>query len=57
MRFPGALFDLNGYVVFETEEAYEQCLQLKHGKQLNVPGDDAGDISSIPGYVSMGDGP
>ena len=57
MRFPGALFDLNGYVVFETEEAYEQCSQLQHGKQLNVTGGVTGGISSIPGYVRMGDGP
>ena len=52
-QFPGALFDAHGYIVFETEEAYEQCSQLRHGKQLNV----TGGISSIPGYVRMVDGP
>ena len=59
MRFPGALFDLNGYVVFETEEAYEQCSQLRHGKQLNVRPDGVrpDGISSISGYVRMVDGP
>ena len=48
-RFPGALFDCFGFVVFETEEEYKQCQFLNHGKQLNVPGG----ISSIPGYVSV----
>ena len=52
-RFPGALFDAHGYVVFETEEAYKQCSQLRHGKQLNV----TGGVSSIFGYVKMVDGP
>ena len=53
-RFPGALFDADGYVVFETKEAYEQCRKLQHGVRLNVR---PGGISSIPGYVRMVDGP
>ena len=52
--FPGALFDADGYVVFETKEAYEQCRKLQHGVRLHVR---AGGISSIPGYVRMVDGP
>jgi hypothetical protein len=46
-RFPGILFDRNGYVVFDTRHAYENCRQLRHGKKLNV----TGGISSLPGYV------
>ena len=54
-RFPGALFDAHGYVVFETEEAYKQCSQLRHTKKLNLK--VTGGISSIFGYVKMVDGP
>lgn len=46
-RFPGALFDAGGYIVFWTKEDYQNCPQLRHGKKLNV----TGGISSIPGYV------
>lgn len=28
-QFPGILFDLNGYVVFETKQDYIQCPQIK----------------------------
>ena len=52
-RFPGALFDAHGYVVFETEEAYEQCHRLQRGEELHVPDG----IYSLPGYVRMVDGP
>jgi len=48
-RFPGALFDRHGYVVFQTEDAYRQCPQLRHGQELHVDGG----ISSIRGYVRM----
>ncbi|MCY4514468.1 MAG: hypothetical protein OXC69_04955 [Candidatus Tectomicrobia bacterium] len=47
-RFPGALFDFNGYVVFGSKEEYETCGHLEHGTRLNVK--DEG-ISCIPGYV------
>lgn len=49
-RFPGALFDRNGYIVFETEEAYRKCSYLNLGKQVSIkkPG-----ISGIPGYVRV----
>jgi 5-methylcytosine-specific restriction protein A len=46
-RFPGALFDLNGYVLFKTEQEYRKCPQIHIGKKTNV----RGGISSIPGYV------
>ncbi len=46
-RFPGVLFDLHGYVRFETEIQYKNCRQLRHGKKLNV----SGGISGIAGYV------
>ena len=55
-RFPGALCDRHGYVLFKTEEEHMRCPQLRHGNpqaknyRLNVrkPG-----ISEICGYVSM----
>ena len=50
-RFPGALFDLNGFVVFETKEEYKACGHLSQGKRLHVT--DNG-ICGIPGYVRMG---
>ena len=49
--FPGALFDPNGYVLFETKRAYETCSHLRITQELNVPGG----IVSIPGYVKMTD--
>ncbi len=47
--FPGALFDMNGYVLFRSEEEYQKSPHLQHGQQLHVPGG----ISSMPGYVRM----
>ena len=48
-RFPGALFDAHGYVVFPTKRDYETCPQLSHGKELNV----RGGISSLTNYVKV----
>jgi hypothetical protein len=48
-RFPGALIDADGYVVFGTEQDYKNCPRLRHGKKLNV----TGGISSISGYVRV----
>lgn len=45
-RFPGALFDPNGYVVFNTREEYVSCPYLDRGEKLNV----RGSISKLPGY-------
>ena len=46
-KFPGALCDPYGYVIFDTEIDYNNSHYLQHGKQLHVPGG----ISSLPGYV------
>ena len=48
-RFPGALFDPNGYVLFRTEEEFRSSPYLRIGRKLNVPGG----ISSIPSYRRM----
>jgi hypothetical protein len=47
-RFPGALFDPEGYVLFKTRDEYRQCSYLNIGKETNVPKG----IHSIPGYVN-----
>ena len=55
-RFPGALLDERGYVVFETEQAYRSCAQLRINQDVGVPGG----ISAIPGYTiatERGNGP
>jgi predicted HNH restriction endonuclease len=51
-RFPAALFDSHGYVLFQTEEEYRSSRHLHIGKQISVtkPG-----ISAIPGYVRVAD--
>ena len=48
-RFPGALFDPTGYIIFKTRAAYERSPFLNRGRELNVPRG----ISSIPGYVRV----
>lgn len=48
-RFPGALCDPNGYVLFATKEEYKNSPHLKIGQRTNVPGG----ISSLPSYVRM----
>jgi 5-methylcytosine-specific restriction enzyme A len=48
-RFPGALFDSNGYVLFRTQEEYLRSPYLQRTQDLHV---DRG-ISSIPGYVHI----
>lgn len=46
-RFPGALFDPKGYVLFKTEQEYRNNPLVSVGKKTNV---HVG-ISSLPGYV------
>ena len=46
-RFPGALFDPDGYMIFKTEGDYLNSSYLKIGQKVNVPGG----IASIPGYI------
>ena len=50
-RFPGALFDAHGYVLFLTQETYENYSQLHLGQKINVPNG----ISNLPGYVRVKD--
>jgi hypothetical protein len=47
-RFPAALFDAHGYVLFETEEEYRSSRHLHIGKQISIPKPG---ISALPGYV------
>jgi len=49
-RFPGALFDKNGYIVFETEANYRKCSGVFIGKKKNWMNVPKG-IASLPGYV------
>lgn len=49
LRFPGALCDPRGYVLFKTGQEYHKSPYLQHGQQLHVPNG----ISSMPGYVRM----
>ncbi|MGB7748280.1 MAG: hypothetical protein WBN75_13450 [Verrucomicrobiia bacterium] len=48
-KFPGALCDKNGYILFKSKSDYHSCPHLKIGKEISVP---LG-ISKIPGYVPM----
>ena len=49
-RFPGAYFDRNGYVLFQTEQDYKNCVHLRFRDtvHLSEPG-----ISAIPQYVRV----
>lgn len=50
-RFPGALFDANGYVIFQTEYEFLNCSYLSIGDEVNVKHPKG--ISAIPGYVRV----
>lgn len=50
-RFPGALFDASGYILFASESEYRKCPHLSLGQDVNVP--DPRGISSIPGYIRV----
>ncbi len=50
VRFPAALFDAHGYVLFATEEEYLSSPHLNIGKQISVPQPG---ISGMPGYVRV----
>ncbi len=54
-QFPGAYFDANGCVVFDTEQDYLRCVWLTIGPQnTGVRGKDAGmSIADIPGYQKL----
>ncbi|HRQ37075.1 MAG TPA: HNH endonuclease [Chloroflexota bacterium] len=47
--FPGALFDANGYIVFETEKDYLESPYLQIKQDLHI----ADGISSMPNYVRV----
>jgi hypothetical protein len=49
-RFPAALFDATGYLLFATEEQYRASPHLRLGKQISVPKPG---ISAVSGYVRM----
>lgn len=51
-RFPAALFDAHGYVLFMTEEEYRTSPYISVGKQVSIPKPG---ISAIPGYVRVAD--
>lgn len=53
VRFPGALFDRNGYVLFETVQAYRTNPHLRIANDVHVPGG----IESMPGYVRVYEAP
>ncbi len=48
-RFPGALFDPKGYLLFETEQDYRDCSSLNIKHDIWVPHG----ISSAAGYVQV----
>jgi hypothetical protein len=48
-QFPGALFDPNGYVLFETREELGRHSNITLGEHLHV----SGGISQMPNYVRM----
>jgi hypothetical protein len=48
-RFPGALCDPHGYVLFDTKDQYAHCPHLKIGQRTNVPGG----VSQLPEYVRV----
>jgi 5-methylcytosine-specific restriction enzyme A len=50
--FPGALFDANGYVVFETKEDYLESPYLQIQQDLHIKDG----ISSMPNYVRITEG-
>jgi 5-methylcytosine-specific restriction endonuclease McrA len=54
-KFPGALFDKHGYILFKTDEEYIKCPYLniaKGSNQVNIRS-PLQEISKIPGYVRV----
>jgi 5-methylcytosine-specific restriction protein A len=47
--FPAALFDKNGYIIFNTDEEYISSRYLQIGKELHVPEG----IANIPEYIKI----
>jgi hypothetical protein len=51
-RFPGALFDANGYIVFENKTELLSCPGVLFGEDKNWVNFAVG-IASLPGYVKV----
>jgi 5-methylcytosine-specific restriction enzyme A len=51
-EFPGALFDANGYFIFNTKDEYLKSPFLQIKRDIHIPSG----ISSIPGYVRISEG-
>jgi 5-methylcytosine-specific restriction enzyme A len=51
-RFPGALFDAHGYVVFKSKSALMSCPGILVGEAKNWVNFSAG-IAGLPGYVKV----
>jgi hypothetical protein len=47
-KFPAALVDANGYLVFRAEDEYRRSPHIAIGKQISVPKPG---ISAVPGYI------
>jgi predicted HNH restriction endonuclease len=52
-KFPGALFDKNGYILFATEAQYRASTYLKIYNETNQVWIKPPGISTIPGYVRV----
>jgi predicted restriction endonuclease len=53
-RFPGALFDENGYVLFETKQDYESCPDLIIEYEKNWSNiKRGGRLANLPGYTTF----
>ena len=50
-NFPGILFDVNGYLIFETIEDYENNPEIQYGQDIHIPDG----ISSFDNYVQFTD--
>jgi 5-methylcytosine-specific restriction protein A len=48
-RFPGALFDKNGYIIFNSEDEYINCKYINHGEEIHI----YNGIKTIPGYIAV----
>jgi hypothetical protein len=51
-KFPGALFDANGYVLFKTTTDYQKCGAVKKGPDPNHI-HVLGTISALPFYIPL----
>jgi len=49
-KFPGALFDPDGYILFDTEVQFMSCKYLKINVETNTVHVE-GTIKDIPGYT------